>query len=56
MGMLSNDRFVIKICQLYYEKNLSQKTISQKLFVSRPQISRMLAYAPRCGDRNDSNK
>jgi DNA-binding transcriptional regulator LsrR (DeoR family) len=49
MGMLSNDRLVIKICQLYYEENLSQKAISQKLFVSRPQISRMLAYAREAG-------
>jgi DNA-binding transcriptional regulator LsrR (DeoR family) len=49
MGMLSSDRQVIKICQLYYEENLSQKTISQKLFVSRPQISRMLAHAREAG-------
>jgi DNA-binding transcriptional regulator LsrR (DeoR family) len=49
MGILSNERLVIKICQLYYEENLSQKAISQKLFVSRPQISRMLAYARDAG-------
>ncbi|MDR1618733.1 MAG: hypothetical protein LBS06_06775 [Treponema sp.] len=49
MGMLSNDRLVIKVCQLYYGENLSQKEISQKLFVSRPQISRMLACARDSG-------
>jgi DNA-binding transcriptional regulator LsrR (DeoR family) len=49
MGILSNERLVIKICQMYYEENLSQKTISQMLFVSRPQISRMLAYARDAG-------
>jgi DNA-binding transcriptional regulator LsrR (DeoR family) len=49
MGMLGNDRLVIKVCQLYYGENLSQKAISQRLFVSRPQISRMLAYARDTG-------
>ncbi|MDR1899263.1 MAG: hypothetical protein LBQ55_04570 [Treponema sp.] len=49
VGVLNNDRLVIKTCKLYYEENLSQKEISQKLLVSRPQISRMLAYARDAG-------
>jgi DNA-binding transcriptional regulator LsrR (DeoR family) len=49
MGIQKNDRLVLRICRLYYEENFSQKDISQRLSVSRSQISRMLAYARETG-------
>lgn len=45
MAITDDTRIVIKVCQLYYEENLSQKEISAKLGISRPQISRLLATA-----------
>jgi len=42
---MKNQRVLIKICQMYYEENLSQKEISQQLGISRPQVSRMLTTA-----------
>ena len=45
MGITDNMRMTIKVCQLYYEDNLSQKEISSQLGISRPQISRLLTYA-----------
>lgn len=45
MSVTNNIRLIIKVCQLYYEDNLSQKEISTQLRISRPQISRLLAYA-----------
>lgn len=45
MAITDDIRIVIKVCQLYYEENLSQKEISAQLGISRPQISRLLASA-----------
>lgn len=45
MAITNNIRLTLKVCRLYYEKNLSQKEISAQLDISRPQISRMLASA-----------
>lgn len=45
MAITDNMRMTIKVCQLYYEDNLSQKEISAQLGISRPQISRLLTYA-----------
>ena len=45
MSITDNIRMTIKVCQLYYEDNLSQKEISSQLGISRPQISRLLTYA-----------
>ncbi|MDF2611713.1 MAG: transcriptional regulator [Lachnospiraceae bacterium] len=45
MAITDDIRIVIKVCQLYYEENLSQKEISAQLGISRPQISRLLATA-----------
>jgi DNA-binding transcriptional regulator LsrR (DeoR family) len=45
MAITDNIRMTIKVCQLYYEENLSQKEISSQLGISRPQISRLLTYA-----------
>ncbi|MBP6491697.1 MAG: sugar-binding transcriptional regulator [Clostridia bacterium] len=45
MAITDNLRMTLKVCQLYYEENLSQKEISCQLGISRPQISRMLSGA-----------
>lgn len=45
MAITDNLRMTLKVCQLYYEENLSQKEISFQLGISRPQISRMLSNA-----------
>lgn len=45
MSIIDNQRIIIKVCKLYYIERLSQKEISEKLLISRPQISRILAYA-----------
>lgn len=45
MSITDNHRLTIKVCELYYNGNLSQKMISAKLGISRPQISRILTNA-----------
>lgn len=45
MAITDNLRMTLKVCQLYYEQNLSQKEISSQTGISRPQISRMLSNA-----------
>lgn len=42
---MKNLRLLIKVSQMYYEQNLSQKDISKALGISRPQISRFLQKA-----------
>ena len=38
-------RLLVQICKLYYFENLSQKEISEKLYISRPQVSKLLSRA-----------
>jgi deoxyribonucleoside regulator len=45
MAITDNLRMTLKVCQLYYEENMSQKEISFHLGISRPQISRMISNA-----------
>lgn len=45
LSIFNNIRLMIKVCEMYYIQNLSQKEISSRLSVSRPQISRILAQA-----------
>jgi len=45
MSITDNNKIIIKVCKCYFEDELSQKEISAKLSISRPQISRILAYA-----------
>lgn len=45
MSIVDNERLIVKICELYYMYDMSQKEISAKLGVSRPQVSRILAAA-----------
>ncbi len=49
VGVARNERLMIKICEMYYLLNLSQKEISIQLGISRPQISRILAQARENG-------
>ncbi len=45
MSILDNTKFILTVCELYYLQNFSQKEISAKLGISRPQISRIIATA-----------
>ncbi len=45
MSITDNRKIVIKVCKHFFEEGLSQKEISAKLTISRPQISRILNYA-----------
>lgn len=42
MSTLENTRMIIKVCELYYLNNKTQKEISSLLGISRPQISRLI--------------
>ena len=45
MSVLDNTKYIFRVCELYYRDGLSQKEISAKLGISRPQISRIIAIA-----------
>lgn len=45
MGAIHNDRLMVKVCEMYYLLDMSQKEISVRLGISRPQISRIIAQA-----------
>lgn len=45
MGVLDNTKFILKVCELFYYKGMSQKEISSMLGISRPQVSRIIAIA-----------
>lgn len=49
MGLMENERLIVKICTLFYEQNLTQKEIALTLALSRPQVSRALVYARQRG-------
>lgn len=44
-----NIRLMIKVAKLYYESNLTQEAIAQKLRISRPRISRLLQESRESG-------
>lgn len=49
MSTIRNTRLVVKICELYYFQEKSQKEISAQLGISRPQVSRIIAHAKEAG-------
>lgn len=51
MAELSEDRYrqLINICLMHYEEGLTQQEIADRVGISRPQISRMLASARNAG-------
>ena len=46
---MKNDRFLIKVVELYYQDGLSQEKIAKKLNTSRTTISRTLIKARKEG-------
>ena len=54
MGTMNNKRLMIKVCELYYIQNKSQKEISAILGISRPQICRLITAAKEGGIVNIS--
>ncbi|WP_072525946.1 sugar-binding transcriptional regulator [Clostridium sp. Marseille-P3244] len=49
MSVLDNTRLMVEVCKLCYEDGLSQKEISSRLNISRPQISRIMRSAREKG-------
>ena len=49
MAIVDNVRLLVKVSQLYYQENMSQKEISARLDISRPQICRVLNSAKESG-------
>lgn len=43
--ILSDERMMVKVADLYYNQNLSQQEIAEKLSISRPSISKLLQAA-----------
>ena len=43
----SNISLILKVANLYYERGLTQDAIAQRLNLSRPKVSRLLAEARR---------
>lgn len=54
MGTINNKRLMIKVCELYFIQNRSQKEISSLLGISRPQICRLITAAKETGIVNIS--
>ena len=42
-------RLMIKVCDLYYNRQISQQKIAQELGLSRPTVSRLLSSAKEQG-------
>ena len=40
--IVDDERLIAKVCDMHYNQNMSQKTISEKLNLSRPTISRII--------------
>jgi len=50
MQILDSERMqLINVAKMYYEENLTQNEIAQRLGVSRPLVSKMLTKARACG-------
>lgn len=49
MGMLKNTKFSLLVCEMFYQRGMSQKEISAELGISRSQICRVIASAVESG-------
>lgn len=49
MSILDNTRLMVKVCKLCYEENMSQAEVSEKLHISKPQVSRIINAAREKG-------
>ena len=47
--VVDNTRLMIKVCDLYYNQNISQQQIGRQLNLSRPTVSRLLSSARELG-------
>ena len=47
--VVDNTRLMIKVCDLYYNQNISQQEIGRQLNLSRPTVSRLLSSARELG-------
>lgn len=47
MAITDNLHVMIKVCQMYYVDDMNQKDISDRLGISRPQVSRILTSAKK---------
>ena len=47
--VIDDERLMVKICDMYYNQDMSQKQIADQLGLSRPTISRMIAGAKEQG-------
>ena len=47
--VVDNTRLMIKVCDLYYNQNISQQEIGKQLNLSRPTVSRLLSSARELG-------
>ena len=56
MGAIGNGRLIVKVCEMYYLLDLSQKEISARLGISRPQVSRIIAQGRGKGLRGYQNQ
>ena len=52
MSILDNTRLMVKVCKLCYEENMSQAEVSEKLHISKPQVSRIINAAREKGILN----
>lgn len=49
MSIVENLKFTMRVCEMFYNENLTQKEIAASLNISRPQVCRILAYARERG-------
>ncbi|MBQ9299545.1 MAG: sugar-binding transcriptional regulator [Clostridia bacterium] len=49
MSAIGNPRLVIKVCEMYYLLDMSQKEIASRLKLSRPHVCRIIAQARSSG-------
>lgn len=47
--IVENERLIYKCCKLYYEENMTQQRISEKLGISRVSVSKMLQQGKELG-------
>lgn len=47
--IIDDERLMVKICDMYYNQDINQKTISKQLGLSRPTVSRIITNAREKG-------
>jgi len=49
MSILDNQKFILMVCELFYNQGMTQKEIAEELEISRPQVCRMISRARETG-------